>query len=89
MSVFCFFDGLAIAEETALCEAYMGKFLVIFVSLKGVDGLTFEDARRRLQSLLQAEAGRHDELRNEGREDILAYGIAFCRKRCKVVCERL
>ena len=42
----------------------MGKFLVIFVLLKGVDGLTFEDARRRLQSLLQAEAGRHDELRS-------------------------
>ena len=38
------FDGLAISKETALCEAYMGKFPVVFVSLKGVDGLTFEDA---------------------------------------------
>ena len=38
------FDGLAISKETALCEAYMGKFPVIFISLKGVDGLTFEDA---------------------------------------------
>ena len=38
------FDGLAISQEMALCEAYMGKFPVIFISLKGVDGLTFEDA---------------------------------------------
>ncbi|MFQ7422324.1 MAG: hypothetical protein ACLRM4_04940 [Anaerostipes sp.] len=30
-----------------------------------------------------------EKLRNEGRNDILAYGIAFCKKRCKVVVERL
>ena len=28
-------------------------------------------------------------LHENGREDILAYGIAFCKKRCKVVCEKL
>lgn len=28
-------------------------------------------------------------LRNEGRDNILAYGIAFCKKRCKVVVEHL
>ena len=38
------FDGLAISEEKELCEAYMGKFPVVFVSLKDVDGLTFENA---------------------------------------------
>lgn len=27
-------------------------------------------------------------LRNDGRNDILYYGIAFCRKRCKVVSEK-
>ena len=27
--------------------------------------------------------------RNEGRNDILAYGIAFCKKKCKVAVERL
>ena len=33
---------------------------------------------------------RYDtELREDGRNDILAYGIAFCRKRCKVVVEKL
>ena len=58
------FDGLAISKETALCEAYMGKFPVIFISLKGVDGLTFEEARRKLRRLLQSEAIRHHELRS-------------------------
>lgn len=33
---------------------------------------------------------RYDErLRNEDRNDILAYGIAFCKKKCKVVVENL
>ena len=38
------FDGLAISREKALCDAYMGKYPVVFLSLKDVDGLTFEDA---------------------------------------------
>ena len=53
------FDGLAISRETALCEAYMGKFPVLFVSLKGVDGLTFEDAYIMLKTIIRTEASRH------------------------------
>ena len=53
------FDGLAISRETALCEAYMGKFPVVFVSLKGVDGLTFEDAYTMLKTIIRTEASRH------------------------------
>ncbi len=42
------------------------------------------------KAMEQIKTRRYDErLRNEGREDILAYGIAFNRKRCKAVCERL
>ena len=52
------FDGLAISKETALCEAYMGKFPVVFVSLKGVDGLTFEDAYGMLRCILRSEVFR-------------------------------
>ena len=52
------FDGLAISEEKELCEAYMGKFPVVFVSLKGVDGLTFEDAYGMLRRILRAEISR-------------------------------
>ena len=52
------FDGLLISRETALCEAYMGKFPVIFISLKGVDGLTFEDAYGMLRLIIRAEVSR-------------------------------
>lgn len=41
-------------------------------------------------ALKQIKARRYDEkLRNDGREDIIAYGIAFCKKRCQVICEKL
>ena len=52
------FDGLEISKETALCEAYMGKFPVVFVSLKGVDGLTFEEAYGMLRRILRYEVFR-------------------------------
>ena len=38
------FDGLEIMKETAMCEAYMGRFPVISVSLKGINARTFETA---------------------------------------------
>ena len=41
-------------------------------------------------AMAQIKEKRYDEtLRDEGRCDILAYGIAFCRKRCRVAGERL
>ena len=52
------FDGLAISKEKALCEKYMGKYPVVFVSLKDVDGLTFETAYQSLCQLLVAETTR-------------------------------
>ena len=39
------FDGLYISQNKQLCEEYLGKFPVIFLSLKGVDGLTFEKSK--------------------------------------------
>lgn len=42
------------------------------------------------KAMTQIKDRRYDErLRNDGRDHILAYGIAFCKKRCKVVCEKL
>ena len=52
------FDGLMISKETALCEKYMGKYPVIFISLKGVDGLNFEEACGALRRIIRAEASR-------------------------------
>ena len=61
------FDGLAISQETTLCEEYMGKFPVIFISLKDVDGLRFEDARNRLIKKAGTEAERFRFLLNSDR----------------------
>ncbi len=52
------FDGLYISQKRELCEKYMGKFPVLFLSLKNVDGLTFEDARYHLTELVGREASR-------------------------------
>ncbi len=50
------FDGLKIAEEKELCEKYMGKFPVIFVTLKDVNARSFETARNTLCSIIGNEA---------------------------------
>lgn len=52
------FNGLAISRETALREEYLGKFPVIFISLKGVDGLNFEEAYGALRRIIRAEVLR-------------------------------
>lgn len=49
------FEGLQILQETELCEKYMGKYPVVFLTLKGVDGLTFEEAKGRLRSVIREE----------------------------------
>ena len=58
------FDGLHIYRNTKLCEAYMGKFPVIFISLKDVDGLIYGNARYRLTQMIGMEAERFSFLLN-------------------------
>ncbi|MEE1035254.1 MAG: AAA family ATPase, partial [Agathobacter sp.] len=53
------FDGLYISGNKELCDGYMGKYPVIFLSLKGVDGLDFTTARRMLCAILKNELNRH------------------------------
>lgn len=53
------FDGLKITSETALCDEYMGKSPVISVSLKGVSGLNFDEAKERLSYIISNEFNRH------------------------------
>ena len=53
------FEGLYISGNKELCDEYMGKYPVIFLSLKGVDGLDFTTARRMLCSILKNELDRH------------------------------
>ncbi|WP_346697709.1 AAA family ATPase [Catenibacillus scindens] len=52
------FDGLKITRERDLCEKYMGKFPVISISLKSVDGLDFRAACAALCRLIGNEALR-------------------------------
>lgn len=52
------FDGLKIAQDTKLCEEYMGQFPVISISLKGVNAANFQDAFRFLIRIINAEARR-------------------------------
>ena len=61
------FGGLRVSEEKELCENYLGKFPVVFVSLKGVDGLTFDEAYARLRILIRNEALRLEVLRESGK----------------------
>jgi len=52
------FDGLEISREKELCKEYMGKYPVISISLKGVEGNTFHEAKGMLRSIIRMEAMR-------------------------------
>ena len=52
------FDGLYISEKQTLCEQHLGNYPVIFLSLKGVEGLNFSEAKRRCIQLIRREAER-------------------------------
>ena len=52
------FDGLKITQEKEWCEEYMGKFPVISISLKSVDGLDFKTALAALKTVIGNEAIR-------------------------------
>ena len=53
------FDGLYISQNKSLCDEHMGKYPVIFLTLKGVEGLTFTDAKMMLKSILSTEMDRN------------------------------
>ena len=52
------FAGLKISEKKELCEKYMGQFPVLSISLKNVEGLSFEAAKKALKDTLGVEARR-------------------------------
>ena len=60
------FNGLQISQDKKLCEEYMGKFPVISISLKSVDGLSFEAACAALRSVIGDEAARFQFLPESG-----------------------
>ena len=52
------FDGLYISGNKELCDEYMGKFPVIFLSLKGVEGLTYDEAFEAFVRIMGKEVTR-------------------------------
>ena len=54
------FEGLYISRNKQLCEEHMGKYPVIFLSLKNVEGLNFEAAKYQMLELVAKEVGRFD-----------------------------
>lgn len=61
------FDGLKILKEEELCEKYMGKFPVISVSLKSIDGLNYPAACAALRNVIGKEALRFQFLMESNR----------------------
>lgn len=61
------FDGLYISRNKELCDMHMGKYPVISITLKGIEGMTFEEARNMLKIILKNEARRHYYLKNSDR----------------------
>lgn len=53
------FDDLYISGNKEICDEHMGKYPVIFLSLKDVDGLKYENAKYRLMELIGREAERY------------------------------
>lgn len=61
------FDGLYISQNKELCDMHMGKYPVISITLKGIEGMTFEEARNMLKIILKNEARRHYYLKSSDR----------------------
>ena len=61
------FDGLYISKNQDLCKQHLGQDPVIFLSLKGVEGLSFSEARRRCIQLIKREAERFYVLKDSQR----------------------
>lgn len=78
------FDGLQIAKNKKLCEEYQGKYPVIFLSFKNVEGLNFADAQYRLAELIAGEAERFAFLAQSdkltGNEQSLYCGLTAVRE---------
>ena len=72
------FDGLYIVQNKKICEEYLGQFPVIFLTLKGVEGLDYSRARYAFMDVIGNEARRFyfllesDKLNDKDKEDYRA-----------------
>lgn len=61
------FEGLSIAKQEKLCREHMGKYPVIFITLKGVGSRRYEAARDMLCPTIGSEAMRFPFLKDSHR----------------------
>ncbi len=61
------FDGLYISGNQKLCEEYLGKFPVISLTLKDVEGATFDSAKYQIVKLICEEAAKQTALKESSR----------------------
>ena len=59
------FDGLHICANEKICSEHMGKYPVIFLSLKNAEGLNFDTAKYQMVELIAREAERFPFLAND------------------------
>ena len=55
---YALFDGLYISQNQTLCRERMAGYPVIFITLKNVDGLSFEEAKCQFMDVIGSEASR-------------------------------
>ena len=83
----------ALGKKVALVDADIGlRNLDVVMGLENrivYDLVDVVEGNCRLKQALIKDKRYDEALKEEGRCDILAYGIAFCRKRCKVIGEKL
>ena len=63
------FDGLAVSEDTALCEKWMNQYPVVFVSLKSIKGGNFERAYGKLEVYISEVCKKYAFLENSDQVD--------------------
>ena len=61
------FEGLEIAKHTEFCSEWMNQWPVLFLTLKDVDGDSFEDAYGMLRFVISSVCGEHHYLLDSNR----------------------
>ena len=61
------FDGLDVMKHEAFCAEWMNQYPVLFLTLKGVEALSFEDAYKTLQVKLSDLCKTHESLTESAR----------------------
>ena len=65
------FDGLYISQDKSLCDEHMGKYPVIFISLKDVEGLSYDEAFQVFSRIIGNEISKFSFLAESNKLTVL------------------